>query len=355
MHREFSMTPSGYRKNVIYCRIYIWEGAIRMIHRVNALRPPLKGQTHLRIISSCLRRFFEVIVLSAFLILWLSMVVFLKKPVVLPTVNEAGSFSVQYIFPLLVSLFIQTILWLLLTLFKKSAPELNAKKIMLSLFYIPFIFVTLFLHFNFKSWMPLIHPVTYDSLYYRIDHITPVASAVSLLGKMIDFNQSGAFLYFFLFFSMFVISFVAHSIFDTLANFRKVVVGTCLILLLGGVSYWIAPAVGPFIFEPSRLSEFSAVQNGMYAAYLEILKTGKIPGGYFGEAPAAMPSLHIANSLFFLLSAKRSLPRLAFAYLPVFLFIVIIASASKWHYLIDLVFGAVLSVFVYWLVNKIYG
>lgn len=198
MHREFSMTPSGYRKNVIYCRIYIWEGVIRMIHRVNALRPPLKGQTHLRIISSCLRRFFEVIVLSAFLILWLSMVVFLKKPVVLPTVNEAGSFSVQYIFPLLVSLFIQTILWLLLTLFKKSAPELNAKKIMLSLFYIPFIFVTLFLHFNFKSWMPLIHPVTYDSLYYRIDHITPVASAVSLLGKMIDFNQSGAFLYFFL-------------------------------------------------------------------------------------------------------------------------------------------------------------
>lgn len=68
-----------------------------------------------------------------------------------------------------------------------------------------------------------------------------------------------------------------------------------------------------------------------------------------------MPSLHVANSLFFLLCAKRSLPLLAVAYVPCFIFIVIVASASKWHYLIDLVFGALLSLLVYWIVNKVYG
>lgn len=326
-----------------------------MIDRAGTPRLPRNARIYFRKASSCMNGFFEAAVLLAFLIVWLSLVLFLKMPIVWPTVDEAGAFSVEYIFPLLVAVLAQTILWLFLIVFKKSARSLSFKKIGISLFYIPFIFVTLFLHFNFKSWMPLIHTATYDAVYYKIDRMIPAANFFASIGKIIDFNQSGAFLYFFLFFSMFVISFVAHSIFDTLANFRKVVVGTCLILLLGGVSYWIAPAVGPFIFEPSRLSEFFAVQNGMYTAYLEILKTGKIPGGYFGEAPAAMPSLHIANSLFFLLSAKRSLPRLAFAYLPVFLFIVIIASASKWHYLIDLVFGAALSCFVYWLTNKIYG
>lgn len=316
--------------------------------------PPIKMQTVFSHMVLFTQQYFELFVLLLFSGIWLSFVIFFKMPVVFPSGGSIVQFSAEYILPLLLAITIQ-IAVLLNMVIQKSLWKSNLKKIIFSILYIPFIVIVLFLHFNFKSWMPLIHIGTYDSLFHKIDNLTPLPGFLASLGKMLDWGHACYFLYYFFFFSMFVVSFMAHSVFDTFINFRKVMVGTCLILLFGGVSYWIAPAIGPFIFEPSKLANFSKTQNEMYTAYLSLVHTGKVPNEYFGEAPAAMPSLHVANSLFFLLSAKRSLPWLAVIYIPVFTFIVIIASASKWHYLIDMVFGALLSLLALWIVNKVYG
>ncbi len=211
----------------------------------------------------------------------------------------------------------------------------------------------MFMHFQIKAWTPLVNPNTYDAFYQKTDMLTPIAGWLSALGKVLDTADIFSSLYFWLFFLTFALSFVLHSAFDHFRNFRKVVVGTCLILLLGGISYWIAPALGPFIYESSKLAGFPETQNGMYVMYQSIIATGKIPDAYFGASLAAMPSLHIANSLFLLLCARRSLKWLLIFYIPVFIFFVIVAVASKYHYVIDLVFGALLSFYIYWIVNKI--
>lgn len=130
--------------------------------------------------------------------------------------------------------------------------------------------------------------------------------------------------------------------------------GTCLILLFGGVSYWIMPAVGPFLFEQSKLAGFSQYQEYMYSLYNSFIATRIVPSGYFINAPAAMPSLHIANSFFFLITAKRSLPYLAALYAPIFVFIIIVAVGSGWHYTIDLPFGIILSLLALYIVDKTY-
>lgn len=299
-----------------------------------------------------IKKYFEGFFLLAFSLIWIVGVVFFKFPV--PTPSGYGAFN-HYVLPLIAALLIQMIVAAVCRVFKLSSKGLSMKENLIALLYIPLIAFTVFLHFSFKVWMPLANSTTYDGLYYQIDKFTPIESWLSKVGFMLDVSGACSVLYFLLFVGMFMMSFIAHATFDVFLNFRKVVVGTCVVLLLGGVSYWIMPAVGPFIIEPSKLSGFSATQTGMYDLYLKLVETKTLPVGYFAAAPAAMPSLHIANSLFFLLSAKRSLPRLAAAYVPVFAFFVIVAVASKWHYVIDLIFGAMLSVIALKIVDWAYG
>jgi hypothetical protein len=114
------------------------------------------------------------------------------------------------------------------------------------------------------------------------------------------------------------------------------------------------PAVGPFIFATDQQTVFTGYQNHMYSLYQLLINTQVIPNGYFINAPAAMPSLHTANSFFFLIMAKRSLYYLAVFYAFLFVYIIIFAIGSGWHYVIDLPFGIIISLFALYLVDKVY-
>lgn len=302
-----------------------------------------------------LKNYFELFVLISFVVLCLICILVFRLQLIYPSKEQAESVSFHYIYPLLLAIIFQFILIFFYKLFRRKSFGLSIKENFISLLYIPFIALSMFMHFNIKAWTPLINPNTYDAFYYKTDQlITPIPDWLSAAGKTLDFGNNFSALYFWMFIFMFAVSFILHSAFDNFRNFRKVVVGTCLILLLGGICYWIAPAVGPFIFENSELAGFPEAQKGMYAVYSKIIATRTIPNELFSGSLAAMPSLHVANSLFFLLCARRSLRWLQILYIPIFIFIVIVAVASKYHYVIDLVFGALLSVLVYWIVNKIY-
>lgn len=305
-----------------------------------------------------IRKYFELFLILPFFAIWIILIVFGKFPMVLLNVSSLTGGFIHYVIPIIfatiIQLFLLTILRYVLRFKGERDYGLTYKETLVSLLYIPFITLVFFLHFNFKAWMPILNSHSFDSFYYEIDSILPIVEWLDSLGKYMNFNGLSSNLYSSIFFAMFMFSFIFHAAFDNFRNFRKVVTGTCAILLIGGLSYSIAPAVGPFIFENSQLDGFYEIQNSMYLAYINFAEYGVIPMGYFGKSPAAMPSLHTANSLFFLLSAKHSLPWLAIIYTPIFIFIIIIAVASKWHYAIDLVFGALLAYFVYWMMNKVF-
>ncbi|MEA4816352.1 MAG: phosphatase PAP2 family protein [Lachnospiraceae bacterium] len=301
-----------------------------------------------------LKRYFELFVILPFILLWIVMVLFAGMPVIKFGENGFGSGFLHYVFPLLFATVVHVIAMVLFRLLGKAKQGITLKETFVSLLYIPYICAVFFLHFNFKAWMPLVNSLSYDSIFYYLDNLTPLASFLELAANAFDKGSFFSELYFFIFFAMFMISFIFHSAMDTFLNFRKVVTGTCIILLLGGVLYWVMPAVGPFIFEKSKLLGFSEEQEGMYNMYLILKNTGIVPEGYFGLSLAAMPSLHTANSLYFLLCAKRSQPLLFVLYIPAFIFILIVAVASKYHYIVDLFFGAILAMFVYILMNKVF-
>jgi hypothetical protein len=213
---------------------------------------------------------------------------------------------------------------------------------------LPFMVLVLFLHFNFKAWMPLVNATLHDDLYQRIDvAFAPVVSAFlavrQWVASHVPWNVDPA--YHTLFVGMFFVSTCVHGLLDTRQGQRELVLGLCLILLLGGMAYWVAPAEGPFLFRDGLNLASQQSQERMHGLFEQVRATGTIPGGYFASPPAAMPSLHIAHALVMTLYAARALRWLLVLYVPVLLWIVVESVASGWHYLIDLPVGALLAIF----------
>jgi hypothetical protein len=152
------------------------------------------------------------------------------------------------------------------------------------------------------------------------------------------------FLYHHLFVAMFFISFSAHALFDKPLHQRQLVLGACLILLIGGISYWIAPAEGAFLYRNGVSNGSLFVQRSMHKAFVLVKSTGLLPPGYFSAPLAAMPSLHIAHALFFTWFAGRSCRWLLFLYIPALSWLVIESVYSGWHYLIDLPAGVLVCI-----------
>ncbi len=301
-----------------------------------------------------LRKYFEFIELTGFSLVWLFLFLVKKFPIILPD-NNTGAFAYQhYIIPLIAAFVVQLVAPIIIKLIKHEKQILPDKKNLLALLYIPFFFVVVFLHFNFKGWMPLVNPNMHDALYARIDQATPFAGWLIKVAAVINVNNSALALYGQLFILMFVFSLMSHATLDRFVNFRKVIVGTSLVMLIGSMSYWIAPAIGPFVFHVPSIAGFYPAQQQMYAMYNNFITTGVPPAGYFTSAPAAMPSLHVANSFYFLLMARKSMKVLFYIFIPFAAYFFIIAVASGWHYFIDLPFGILLAMLCVFIVDRIY-
>jgi hypothetical protein len=208
----------------------------------------------------------------------------------------------------------------------------------------------LFLHFNFKAWMPFVTPVVYDAAYARIDG---AAAPVVQLFKSVRAAIAAAApidvdpLYHHAFVVMFFASLLLHALFDAPARFRRFAMTVNLILLAGGVSYWLFPAIGPFIYGPGLNAQSAEAQRTMLLGLNTAVASGVLPDGYFVTPPAAMPSLHIAHSVVLALFAWRLSRPLGIVYVPIVAWMFIEAVASGFHYLIDLPAGVLLAWFCY--------
>jgi len=269
--------------------------------------------------------------------------VFLGFPVNVPDAGSLGFVLKHYFSPLFVAFALQVPVAYLAAKNKKADPLLMLKLL-------PFMMLVVFFHFNFKAWMPLVNPALYDQTYQEIDELLwPVVGGLmairSAIAARLPVNADD--FYHGLFVAMFFVSVGAHAVFDNTARQRQLILGVCLILLLGGVLYWVAPALGPFLYRSGSNEASIAAQDRMKIMFDFVAKTRRLPPGYFCSAPAAMPSLHVAHALFLTLFAARSLRWLLPFYLPILFWIIIESVTSGWHYLVDIPAGVVLTLLCY--------
>lgn len=202
------------------------------------------------------------------------------------------------------------------------------------------------LHFNLKLWAPLINPTNYDEIFWSLDqaHPLPLDVVMALHEQVTGTLPLMANPYHDLFVLMFVVSFTLHGV-KGRESFEQLMTATVVVLVLGGFSYAVAPAIGPFIFDQSEFSGLAHQQGVMHWFHTVFVQTN---GEYFEPAlftamPAAMPSLHLANSVVFFLFAWRCFRTLAWPYGLLVLYFAVEAVGLRWHYLIDIPMGVILG------------
>lgn len=209
--------------------------------------------------------------------------------------------------------------------------------------------VILVTHFNIKLWMSLINPRLWDGLYWQSDQmVRPLVDLAFGVHHLADtVMPAGEHLYLFAFLAMFAGSIIVHSM-QAFIIFRKVIFAAMLVHVLGALAYLVMPAIGPFLSEPGVNALETARQQHMHGGYLALAAGGRgwiaSEGSTFlFAAVAAMPSLHVASSSVFLHYAWKHARWLGVAYLPLFVFIIFEAVATRWHYWIDVVAGLALT------------
>lgn len=221
-----------------------------------------------------------------------------------------------------------------------------------------FIAVT-YLHFNLKMWVPIINPAQYDMEYMASD------SALQWLVDLLTWTSTMLHVilpehirwYQMIFLSTFIIAF---CYFVTVRNlyYPRFAIGIMLVLSLGGLSYLIAPAVGPFIYGDGNNVLATQAQGHMYYAYQKIELGGvtwinRWGNGYFTGSLAAMPSLHIAHMTVMTYYMIKSRAFLAPLFVFFWCFILIDSVAHRWHYVVDAPAGLALAFVAIWLTDRL--
>jgi hypothetical protein len=217
----------------------------------------------------------------------------------------------------------------------------------------------MWMHFHIKMWIPLINPARYDDLYLELDRaIQPAIDLMFALRQFVALNGAGVdYWYMWAFILMFFLSFSYHCVVER-TYFRAILTATLVNQSLGALAYLAFPAVGPFLYDRGANALAQTQQDGMWAAYNQLVANGvgwleANGAGYFNAGLAAMPSLHVGASWVFIWYAWRARSVLFPVYVPLFAWILMEAVTSKWHYVIDLPAGFLLAACSIWIANRI--
>jgi len=288
----------------------------------------------------------EWVVVEMLLVLTLILQHILGAPLQWFSLDELKFVEVNYLLP-----FALLCIWILLPL-----PFFHPKRNWLQVPYqlgqqlsdVLCLVLILWFHFHLKLWIPLIHPVSYDSIYEATDRacffwLDPIIVWRSHWPQIDWINH----LYVNLFIGMFICSFIIHNLRGR-DEFRRMFLASLLVQAMGAALYLLAPAVGPFLYHPSANAWIGSVQLYMYDLRSHMLSGGidwlqANTGKHLTGGLAAMPSLHSAASFVFVYYAWRHCRWLTLLYGPAFAWILFEAMASRWHYGVDLIAGISLS------------
>jgi hypothetical protein len=158
---------------------------------------------------------------------------------------------------------------------------------------------------------------------------------------------------------LFIGSFWIHGLGDRRWHHHNVT-ALLLNLMIGPLTYLIAPAVGPFIFETGPNQAATAAQQAMYAQFSDLVAQGPSwliahGGAYFTAPLAAMPSLHVSAACIVSYYAIRARSWFAPLMILFAIWIFIDSVVSRWHYLIDLPPGILLAMVSIAIANWVCG
>lgn len=209
--------------------------------------------------------------------------------------------------------------------------------------------LVLLAHFNLKLWIPDLNPALFDAQYWAIDEaLHPLVETCMALRRSLGWAiPLGSNFYMYGFIALFYLSFTVHAL-GPKGKFRALVIAALLFQGLGALSYLIAPALGPFLYERGVEPMADHAQQALLATYQAHVAGGSAWVALNGSKAlliglAAMPSLHAGGSFLFLLFALRHDRRLVWVMLPLWAFISVDAIANRWHYLVDLPAGMLLA------------
>lgn len=221
--------------------------------------------------------------------------------------------------------------------------------------------LVVYVHFNMKMWIPVINPHLFDQDYFAVDQaLQPVVTGfIGLRQTIARILPSADIWYLAGYMGIFVLSFLSHALGSRRWHYHNLL-GLLISQILGPLSYLIAPAVGPFIYERGVSALATHTELRMYDIYLQVRQGGAAwiaqYGGHFFTYPlAAMPSLHVGTMFVMVYYAVRARLLVAPVTIVAFGWIVIESVAARWHYLIDLPFGLLLAMLTIAISNQICG
>ena len=216
-----------------------------------------------------------------------------------------------------------------------------------------------YVHFNLKGWIPLINPALFDVAYMASDEaLRPLVDGFTWASTTIRSNlDPDVRWYQILFLIMFILSFCRFAAIRD-SYYPRFAVSLLLMTSLGALSYLIAPALGPFIYEGGNSVSATEAQDGMYAAYQNVRAEGVVwleenGADYFTGALAAMPSLHVGYASLMTYYLLKSRGYMAPMFVLFWLWILVDSVALRWHYAIDAPAGIALCALVVWLTNRL--
>lgn len=295
-------------------------------------------------------------IVAVFSVVALALAAVYGAPLSLPRERVSAALGFSAVLPVAIAIG----LYVVLRFFKAALGKQNAealplpKAIAVDLTLMVLFLIATYFHFSLKTWTHVINPNLYDAFYYEVDQsLQPVLdvfywirSSFFTLVPGVDALYQGAFLL------LFIGGFCSLAI-TREAVYPRFCIAVLLTMSLGALSYLIAPALGPFIFEDGLNQQATEAQAGMLWAHEQVKLGGmawikKAGPSFFTGALAAMPSLHIAHAVVMTTFMVRTRSPLIGIFFLICFWVTIESVASRWHYLIDLPAGLLLAVFIVW-------
>ena len=229
------------------------------------------------------------------------------------------------------------------------------------------------LYSNMKVLVPLYSKFVYDQtfLYWETRIFEFFTSPGQYPTKYLLEVSSPSFTYlmdqsYISFFYLYPISFAFLYFGGFRKEFRRLLCGIILIYYIGALIYLALPVVGPIYYPPcsevrelvaQRSSEIGGATVPKLQAYLLINYKAitDSPRDYITRpfvGIAAFPSLHVAHTLLFLLSAWKTSKWLFAAYCPLFITLSLSTVFWGWHWVGDVIAGALITLIVFPLLGK---
>ena len=282
-------------------------------------------------------------------------------PFVVPTESVSPALGFNYSIPVVIGVggyFVAQIAYRLLPARRRDRSPWRTG-MAVDFYFISIFIVVIFVHFHIKMWAPIINTRLYDEYYYALDnHLWFLLNIfewlhnkiIILLPFMDGLYQTGLL-------AMFVLSLWFHG-FGKRRWYYHSMTAIILIEIIGPLTYLIAPAVGPFIYEQGPHYFTTVAQLTMYQSFQNIQEQGvawliQHGNGYFTSPLAAMPSLHVAAG--WVLTYYSIKARLVIV--PVMLcllgMLTIDSVVLRWHYLVDIPMGLALAAVVIVVTNGV--